>query len=55
MTPVGTLGLLQMACSQNWMNADECLDAIQRMRANGFYCPKVLVNDDFAEYMARLQ
>lgn len=55
MTPVGTLGLLQMACSQSWMSADECLDAIQRMRANGFYCPKVLANDDFAEYMARLK
>lgn len=54
MTPVGTLGLLQMACSQNWMNTDECLNAIQRVRANGFYCPKVLVNDDFPEYMARL-
>lgn len=55
MMPVGTLGLLQMACSQSWMSADECLDAVQRLRANGFYCPKVRVNDDFAEYMARLQ
>ncbi len=54
MTPVGTLGLLQMACSQSWMSADECLDAVQKMRANGFYCPKVLVNDDFADYFARL-
>lgn len=51
---MGTLGLLKEAIQKEWMTDDECLDAIRRMRQGGFFCPKVQVNDDFADYCARL-
>lgn len=51
---MGTLGLLNHAISQQWMTADDCLDVVRRLKQRGFYCPKVQVNDDFADYFARL-
>ena len=53
--PVGTIGLLQRAAALSWMSAEECLEAVRSLRTAGFYCPKVLANDDFSDYVARLK
>jgi predicted nucleic acid-binding protein len=53
--PVGTIGLLKLALSESWMTDEQCMDAIRLMKQNGFYCPKVLANDDFGEDFNRLK
>lgn len=52
---MGTIGLLGRALERGWMSDELCLDAVKRMRGNGFYCPKIHANDDFSEYLARLR
>jgi predicted nucleic acid-binding protein len=52
---IGTIGLLQHAYIRQWMTDDECLEKLRRMKMKGFYCPKVLANDDFADYFSRLK
>jgi len=54
LTVMGTLGILNHAISRQWMNDAECLEAVRRLKQGGFYCPKVLANDDFADYFARM-
>ena len=52
---MGTLGMLAHAVEEKWMDDEEALEAIVRLRQAGFHCPKVLANDDFQEYMNRLR
>ncbi len=51
----GTFGLLKHAIEKRWLTDDECMQAVVRMKTGGFFCPKVLANDDFADYYARLR
>lgn len=51
----GTLGLLGHALDQKWLTDAQCLEAVVRLRRNGFYCPKVLPNDDFLDYLSRMR
>ncbi len=50
-----TINLLEMGLREGWMSDGECLAAVIRMKAAGFYCPKVLANDDFEAYAWRLR
>ena len=52
---LGTIGILEEAVAAGWMDADQALEAVSRMRQRGFHCPKVLSNDDFSEYISRLR
>jgi predicted nucleic acid-binding protein len=52
--PIGTFGLLQIASVQGSMTDAECIAVVQRLRVNGFYCPKVMVNQSFPDYLAAL-
>lgn len=49
----GTLGILQIGIVHGLMSDEESLDAVRRLRTGGFYCPKVIINETFAEYCAR--
>ena len=51
----GTLGLLGHALDQKWMTDASCLAAVRRMKHNGFYCPKIPVNDEFLDYLTRMK
>lgn len=52
---MGTIGILQRAIACHWITEDDGLDALRRLRESGFHCPKVLANDDFADYISRLK
>lgn len=52
---IGTLGLLGHALEEEWLTDSQCLDVVVKLRRNGFYCPKVLPNDDFIDYLSRLK
>ncbi len=51
---MGTFGILQQAIHRKWMTDAESLNVVRRLKRSGFYCPKVLVDDSFADYWARL-
>jgi predicted nucleic acid-binding protein len=51
----GTVGIIEHAAECGWMTEDEALMALRRLRSAGFRCPKVLANDDLADYVSRLK
>jgi len=52
---MGTIGILDQAVTAEWLDGEEALNTLRRLRTHGFHCPKVLANDDFADYIARLK
>lgn len=52
---MGTIGIVERAIVCGWMTGEEGLDALRRLREQGFHCPKVLANDDFADYLSRFR
>lgn len=47
----GTLGLMLMAVSREWLSEPEALEAAGRMRIRGFRIPPVKQGQSFAEYL----
>jgi len=50
----GTFGLLWHGIGQGWMSDPAALEVVRRLRSRGLFCPKVLPDDTFAHYLARL-
>ena len=50
----GTFGLLGLGMDQGWMTDQQALEVVRRLRSRGLFCPKVLPNDTFDLYLARL-
>ena len=51
----GTVGIIEHAAKSGWIEEDDALAALRRLRSAGFHCPKVLANDDLADYVSRLK
>jgi predicted nucleic acid-binding protein len=50
----GTFGLLRHGIDQRWMTDHKALEVVRRLRSRGLFCPKVLPDDSFTRYFARL-
>ena len=50
----GTFGLLRHGIDQRWMTDPAALEVVRRLRSRGLFCPKVLPDDSFTRYFARL-
>jgi predicted nucleic acid-binding protein len=50
----GTFGLLRHGIDQRWMTDHKALEVVRRLRSRGLFCPKVLPEDTFTRYLARL-
>jgi predicted nucleic acid-binding protein len=50
----GTFGLLRHGIDQRWITDHKALEVVRRLRSRGLFCPKVLPDDSFTRYFARL-
>ena len=50
----GEIGVLWHGIGQGWMSDPAALEVVRRLRSRGLFCPKVLPDDTFARYLARL-
>jgi predicted nucleic acid-binding protein len=48
---IGTLGLLQYAVEQTWINDIDVLASVQQLRRNGFRCPSAQGFTSLAKYL----